>query len=163
MPPKSQPISAVIGTFVAHKVPACYTIGRTPQGIKKSGCQIPRFQRISTLHDTESRFLVPWGVSCLCAKVALALLQMLRFEPHLGVLAQPNISRSSSTLFSFSACCSSVNSGCTCSKTGGAAANDTSCSSSRMTSFLFYGQQKAAECNLDGSMTAFCILNEGTG
>src|SRR5699024_5004581 len=59
-PPKSQPISAVIGTFVAHKVPACYTIGRTPQGIKESGCQIPRFQRISTLHDTESRFLAPW-------------------------------------------------------------------------------------------------------
>lgn len=32
MPPKSQPISTVIGTFVAHKVPACYTIGRPPAG-----------------------------------------------------------------------------------------------------------------------------------
>ena len=36
-PPKSQPTSAVIGTFVAHKVPACYIVRRTPQGIKKSG------------------------------------------------------------------------------------------------------------------------------
>ena len=44
-PPKSQPISAVIGTFVAHKVPACYTVRRTSQGIRKSGCQMPRFQR----------------------------------------------------------------------------------------------------------------------
>ena len=137
MPPKSQPISAVIGTFVAHKVPACYTIGRTPQGIEKSGCQIPRFQRISTLHDTESRFLAPWDTSCFWAIMALILLQILQFEPHIGVLAQPNISRSSSTLFSFSACCSSVNSGCTCSKTGGAAANDTSCNSSCMTFLIF--------------------------
>ena len=57
MPPKSQPISAVMGTFAAHKVPACYTVRRTPQGIKKSGCQITRFQRISALYDTEIRFL----------------------------------------------------------------------------------------------------------
>ena len=28
-PPKSQPISAVIGTFVAHKVPACYSMRHT--------------------------------------------------------------------------------------------------------------------------------------
>ena len=44
-PPKGQPISAVIVTSVAHKVPACYTVRRTPQGIRKSGCQIQRFQR----------------------------------------------------------------------------------------------------------------------
>ncbi len=61
MPPKSQPILAVMGTSVVHKVPACYIVRRAPQGIEKSGCQIPRFQRISAPHDTESYFL-PLGV-----------------------------------------------------------------------------------------------------
>jgi hypothetical protein len=27
----------------------------------------------------------------------------------------------------------------------------------------YFGQQKAAECDLDGSITAFCILNGGNG
>ena len=49
----------------AFMVTACYTVGHTSQGIKKSGCQIPRFQRISALPNTENHFLAPWGTSCL--------------------------------------------------------------------------------------------------
>jgi len=62
-PPKSQPISAVIGTLAAHKVPAYYTVRRTPQGRKKSGCRIPGFWRISAPSDTENRSLALWGIS----------------------------------------------------------------------------------------------------
>ena len=62
-PPKSQPILAVMGTSVAHKVPACYIVRRTPQGIRKSGCQIPRFQRISALHDAANRFPASWRIA----------------------------------------------------------------------------------------------------
>ncbi|WP_302191069.1 hypothetical protein [uncultured Ruminococcus sp.] len=60
--------------MAAHKVPACYTVGRTPQGIKKSGCQILGFQRISALSNTENRFLATWVTSCFRAKMALILL-----------------------------------------------------------------------------------------
>ena len=52
----------LIGTL-AHKVPACYTVGHAPQGRKKSGCRIPGFWRISAPSDTESHSLALWGIS----------------------------------------------------------------------------------------------------
>ena len=55
--PKESADSGCDGDFCGTQSP-CLLYHRTPpQGIEKSGCQIPRFQRISTLHDTEIRFL----------------------------------------------------------------------------------------------------------
>ena len=56
-PPKSQPIPAVIGTSVAHKVPACYTIGRTSL-YHRTHLAGHKEKRLSNIKNCVS---TPWG------------------------------------------------------------------------------------------------------
>ena len=119
---------------MAHKVPACYTVRRTPQGIKKSGYQIQRIQRISALYDTENRFLSTLGVSIAWHHFNAIISCLFPFCCHnRRIWHHPNISRSSRTLCSFLASSSSVSVGATACTCGGCSETKvTSCNSSRI-------------------------------
>ena len=93
-PPKSQPLSAVIGTSVAHKVPACYTVRRTFWGYLK----LP-------LVDNGNLHFSLQGAALLRHHFGAANCGYFPFFCQNRLIwHHPNISKSLRTLCSFAAC-----------------------------------------------------------